>query len=63
MIQVWKRKRKLTSGLNKRTSLTGNAYFPIPQMNTSTKGSNYFYLSNLFLCFLNKLEEVFLNLS
>ena len=29
----------------------------------STKGSYYFYLSNLLLCFLNKLEEVFLNLS
>ena len=43
MIQVWKRKLELSSGLDKRTSFTENAYFPIPQLNTSGKGSYYFY--------------------
>ena len=63
MIQVWKRKWELSSGFNKRTSSTEHAYFPIPQLNTYTKGSYYFYLSNLFVWFLRKLEGVFLNLS
>ena len=40
MIQVWKRKWEPTPGLSKQTSLTGNACFPFPQLNTST----YFYL-------------------
>ena len=59
MIQVWMRRSEPTPGLSERTSLTGNACFLIPQLNTST----YFYLLNLFPCFLSKLEEVFLNLS
>ena len=64
MIQVWKRKWELSSGFNKRTSFTEHAYFFIPQLNTYTKGSYYFcQLSNLFLCFLSKLEGVFVNLS
>ena len=56
MIQVWKRKWEPTPGLSKRTSLTGNACFPIPQLNTST----YFYLLNLFLCFWISLKRCFL---
>ena len=32
-------------------------------LTSATKGSNDFYLSNLFPCFVNKLEEVFRNLS
>ena len=63
MIQVWERKWELSSSFNKRTSFTEHAYFTIPQLNTYTKGSYYFYLSNLFLWFLRKLEGVFLNLS
>ena len=56
MIPVWKRKWEPTPGLSKRNSLTGNACFPIPQLNTST----YFYLLILFLCFLHKLKRCFL---
>ena len=60
MIQVWKRKGEPTPGLSKRTSLTGNArLFPYSK-------AEYIYLflsSELVSAFLNKLEEVFLNLS
>ena len=67
MIQVWKRKRELSSGFNKQTSSTEHAYFPIPQLNTYTKGSYYFYHRTCFYndscvslkgCFLSSVKPV-----
>ena len=59
MIQVLKRKWEPTPGLSKRTSLTEKRLF-----SHFTAEYIYLFLSfELVSVFLNKIEEVFLNLS